>query len=371
MATARKRKTLPSDFEQLLRAGDLDALKAVFDKCAVDATGGYGKQTALAFAECPDALAHWLVAQGADIEARDSHGATPLHSRAGHWQGNVQALLDLGADVHARDNAGNTPLHGAARVGNAKAARELLARGARTDATNGAGQTPLGLAVAECRNARITAIADVAAILLHVAPTAPTGVRGLAARLLGGGPASPVTAEMKAAVTRIGTDFEFHRAGYNPDHVDEASAGLDRLYAMFGVTPVPRRVIHAGGQRIVATATTWQARHDELWQLLVPSRGAAHTVQGEVIRISGRMHIELIENGGANWDADYGKMARALLRHIGSGMPLPEAQQREAGELVAKVRNSDEAASALARLAVAWVDLNPTPIPLPPVDYTR
>ena len=33
----RKRKKLVEDFEELLEAGDMDALKAVYDTCALDA----------------------------------------------------------------------------------------------------------------------------------------------------------------------------------------------------------------------------------------------------------------------------------------------------------------------------------------------
>ena len=44
-----KRKTLPKDFEALLREGDIDALKAALSLCEPDARGGYSKQTALAF----------------------------------------------------------------------------------------------------------------------------------------------------------------------------------------------------------------------------------------------------------------------------------------------------------------------------------
>ena len=60
MAKAKK-KLLPKDFEALLIAGDLEALRAVFETCDVNARGGYSKQTALAYHECPDDLAIWLV----------------------------------------------------------------------------------------------------------------------------------------------------------------------------------------------------------------------------------------------------------------------------------------------------------------------
>lgn len=51
-----KRKTLPKDFDQMLKSASLDELKAVFGKCLIDARGGYAKRTAIGFPECPDAL---------------------------------------------------------------------------------------------------------------------------------------------------------------------------------------------------------------------------------------------------------------------------------------------------------------------------
>jgi len=56
-----------------------------------------------------------LVAHGAQIEARDNHGNTPLHVAAfSHRQGStpeiVRQLLDLGADVNALSTHGKTPL---------------------------------------------------------------------------------------------------------------------------------------------------------------------------------------------------------------------------------------------------------------------
>lgn len=100
MAKALK-KLLPKDFEDLLGKGDIAALKSVFESCELNARGGYAKQTALAFAACPDELARWLVAQGADLSAADSRGNTPLHTRSRSWRGRIEVLLELGANSTA------------------------------------------------------------------------------------------------------------------------------------------------------------------------------------------------------------------------------------------------------------------------------
>lgn len=356
MPKARK-KLLPKNFDELLEADDIDAIKAVFDSCDVSARGGYSKQTALAFNEFPDELVRWLVGQGADISAVDSYGVTPLQARAGHWQGRIDILLELGADVHASDKRGNTALHKAAAVGNLRTARSLLAHGARIDAVNDDGLSPLAFALQQCGNADIEKIATMAQLLLQAHSDAGAG--------------DPVTAEMRDFVQRIASTFEFHRSNYNPDSVDAASAALGQLYALFGVPPVPRRAVHDGKSLIVGTGATWQDRHQQLWELLVPSSGAAATVQGEVIRVSGRISNEIDGNGGINWDGQFKLMATALLTHVGSGQPLPAAQLSEAASIVDDVKRKSGDTRRLCELAVQWVALNPTPMALPAPAYKR
>jgi ankyrin repeat protein len=368
-----KRKTLPKDFEALLGTGDSDAIKAVFDGCDVNARGGVFKRTALAFNELPDDVARWLVEKGADISATDRYDETPLHARAGHWRGRIDILLELGADVHGRDGRGDTPLHKAASVGNARNAGILLEHGARIDAANSSSLTPLELALQQCSNTQIRQIAETAELLLAAQPCRQAGLRSFASRLLGKGRKGDdrISPKMRDFVQRIGTTFEFHREGFNPESLDATSAALDRLYVLFGVPPVPRRNKHDGKSPIAAKAARWEDRHQQLWELLVPSSGAAATVQGEVIRISGRIARELDGNGGINWDAEFRMMADALLTHLGSGTPLPASELQEAAAIVSEVKRKYGDTLRLSQLAVEWVALNPEPSTLPPPAYMR
>ncbi|MDE2596702.1 MAG: ankyrin repeat domain-containing protein [Sphingomonadales bacterium] len=372
MAKAKK-KLLPKDFDALLKTGDIAALKAVFEECDVNARGGYSKQTALAFSEFPDELVQWLVSNGADISAPDTYGETPLHSRARHWQGRIEVLLDLGADVHAGENGRGTPLHSAASSYNAKTARLLIEHGARVDALNRENQTPLALALQRCRNSDIERMAEVAELLVGDGLQQGEAKKGFLASIFGKGNKAKThqTPELKSYITRIGTEFEFHRRNFNPECIDATDAALVKLYTLFDVSPVPPRAMHDGKSPIVAQAKHWEDRHQELWEMLVPSQGAADTVQGEVVRIPGKIRDELDGNGGGNWDADFKRMADAFLILVGTGVPLPKVELNEASSLVTEIKARRGDTRRMCELGVNWVALNPKPAKLPTPDYRR
>jgi hypothetical protein len=348
---AKKKKLLPKDFEERLTKGDLEELKAVFSGCLLDARGGYCKQTALAFVDCPDDLARWLVGQGADIHAVDQYGNTPLHSRAGHALGRVDVLVELGANINNDSGSEGTPLHSAARVRNETAARTLVEHGAQVNSRNMDGLTTLELALKTCNNIDIERMVPLAEFLLSVG--------------------AERTDRMKEFVEKIGKNFEYYRDSFNKERVDAVGSALSQLYALFDVPPVPRRVMHDGNSPILVQSTTWQDQHAELWNLLVPGMGAAPTVQGEVVRIVGRIADELERNGGANWDADYKAMADAYVDILRQGVALSPSEIAEAAALSAEAKRKNCDVERTAKLAIRWVQLNPIPIPLEAPRYRR
>lgn len=137
---------------------DLDRMKEIFQTYNLNAAFDYDEKTAVFFANhiSPKTM-RWLVEQGADINARNKWGITPLHDIiifAGGRLCTVELLFELGADIHALTPDGNTPLHEAATWGRLPIARMLIERGAVMDVRNNKGKTQWNI----CCQTPITAI---------------------------------------------------------------------------------------------------------------------------------------------------------------------------------------------------------------------
>lgn len=91
-----------------------------------------------------DAIAHSLKA-GRDVNARNEMGFTPLHELC-MCSGDVamaEFLLHHGARAEARDGRGRTPLHYAAGAGYVELLQLFLSRGVDVNARDNWGETPL------------------------------------------------------------------------------------------------------------------------------------------------------------------------------------------------------------------------------------
>jgi hypothetical protein len=103
-------------------------------------------------------IARKLINAGANVRARNRRGAEPLHYAADGGPGSpswdpeaqaatVAALIAAGADPDAADNSGVTPLHRAVRTRCSGAVHALLEGGASAQRPNKSGSTPMRLAM--------------------------------------------------------------------------------------------------------------------------------------------------------------------------------------------------------------------------------
>ena len=347
---AKKKKTLPANFKELLEAKDLEALKAVFNECELNAyERGSFKTPALSFYKIPLELMDWLITQGADINARDEYERTPLHY---HSQVNnvekVALLLERGADIEAQDKYKNTPLHFAEY--NAEAAQLLIEKGADINAKDNMGHNVMERLLSRLYSGYIERAVKATEIYLKA------GLKP--------------TKYAKEQVTRVGEDFEFRREDSDTEWVEKRDVALQKLYKLFDVPPVPKRIQHNGKSAIVLTGDTWEKRYEQAWELLVPSSGRASTVQGEVVRITGRVNDELLRNAMGNWDREYRKMLNAISGYLQQGNPLSESELAEVADIQKHILDDDGTGShRLCELATAWVVLNPEPMALEKVNY--
>ncbi len=87
---------------------------------------------------------HSLLRHGADLEARDLDGYTPLMIAISVEEPEaVNRLLEAGADITTQNNGGDTPLHIAARNSNPDLTARLLEADANPKLRNAEGHTPL------------------------------------------------------------------------------------------------------------------------------------------------------------------------------------------------------------------------------------
>ena len=92
-------------------------------------------------------VANCLINKGANIESKDENGSTPLHIASSEGRTDVvKCLTEMGAQIEAKKLApgGETPLHCA---GNAEVAKYLIQKGANIEAKDDDGSTPLHVSV--------------------------------------------------------------------------------------------------------------------------------------------------------------------------------------------------------------------------------
>ena len=158
MATAASGEEKPTkSLHQAAADGDIGQVRLLISRGAdVNAKETYG-QTPLHCAahKGHKNVAEFLLAKGAHVDARDNAGRTPLHYAVGAGKNKtlepghthvVELLLDKGTNINAADKWGWTPLHYATCMRNKAMVELLVNRGADLNATNDRGSTALSVA---------------------------------------------------------------------------------------------------------------------------------------------------------------------------------------------------------------------------------
>jgi ankyrin repeat protein len=146
----------PEALDNAVRSGDLEQVESILRETPdlITSKDSKYRATLLHFASsfCPHphtAVAKYLLENGAEVDAQDRWGLTPL-AWAAAWgrEAEVELLLAHGATLDLADGLGRTPLHLAVHGGCAGMVELLCARGADRNAKTNQGATHLICAAA-------------------------------------------------------------------------------------------------------------------------------------------------------------------------------------------------------------------------------
>lgn len=135
---------LPDGLERASWTLPPEAMELIFEKVPPNVRDPYGRTPLFCaavrlFGDHPADAALELIRRGADVNAADYAGNTPLHVCLSAKL--MKALTEHGADIEARNRFGNTPLLTQC-CRNSQLLKTLLDSGARVDVTNRNGRGP-------------------------------------------------------------------------------------------------------------------------------------------------------------------------------------------------------------------------------------
>lgn len=348
------RKTLPADIEQIIASGDVEAVAQAVARCEIGAyLRGSAYEPRLMHFPASEEITDFLLARGEDINSRDRYQRTPIHARVrSRCLDQIPLLIARGGDINARDTSDQTALFDVVERFPVADVSRMMSWGA----------DPLVVA-----DSRVYGKATLMEYALRQESLfdAPRALPVMRLLLSLGAPVGERVPVALRSMDRMRCTFITHGL---PDHlsqsrVDEASAALSELCALFAVEQREAQRAPAVGERLELDPSVPALRqHGELWDLLVPDSGQCQTLQGEVIRIAGRVGYEVYDNGGINWDRSFGALLDQYLSVVRSGLPMPPDSVARAEAAVASLKSrsmSHQAVDDITELAVAWVRLNP------------
>lgn len=116
----------------------------------------------------------------------------------------------------------------------------------------------------------------------------------------------------------------------------------------------------------------WWDEQPKLWEKLVPPSGQADTLQGELIRCTGKLADEAYRNGNMNWENGYEKLVRFVGDNLNDSTTFTrdelEAIARAVKKIIEDFDKPDTSGHGsphylLTEMAVRWCLAHPDPIP--------
>ena len=318
----RLRKTLPSDIEEIIASGDVEAISQVAanydDNDSADNIEGGLIHMCVKRARLDQIP--MLIERGVDINARNASGKTPLFEVVKSFSVvDVERMILWGADPCVTASSRN--------LGEVTLVEYLLDKSNFVD-------TPRVLAV----------------IRLLLSFGAPAGER---------------VVRMLQSKDRERYRFSTHGLPLNITRAefDVAAASLRKLCALFGVEQREVKPPPKVGERLdLDSSVPPLCQYGDLWDRLVPDSGQCETLQGEVIRIVGRISYEVCGEGREK----RGRSLRVLLNEyirlvsLCESLPSDDLSRAKAAVVSLTRRNADvKSVYEIAELAVEWVRLNP------------
>lgn len=131
----------------------------------------------------------------------------------------------------------------------------------------------------------------------------------------------------------------------------------------------------AAAHRDPDQAPPWWEEQERLWNELVPASGQAHTVQGELIRATGKAADEAYRNGNVNWESGYDALVAAVGENLTAHGVFSPQENAEIERCVREIIDNFEAPDLsghgsayyrLSEMAVRFCRARREPIPREP-----